>query len=123
LFYRDYVEKVYLDAPVLDMKTWPPKGSVERGQVFDEYGLNADTYETFKGNPIDNLDEFFALNIPLLIVAGGADEVVPFDKNAGKLLSYAKEKGIAVQSVIKPDCKHHPHSLDDVAPIVNFVKQ
>ena len=36
LFYPEYVEKVYLDAPVLDMKTWPPKGSVERGQVFDE---------------------------------------------------------------------------------------
>ena len=122
LFYPEYVKKVYLDAPVLDMKTWPPKDSVEQGQLFDEYGLNAETLATFQGNPIDNLKEFFALGIPLLIVAGGADEVVPFDKNAGKLLAYCKENGIAVPAIVKPDCKHHPHSLEDVAPIVEFVK-
>lgn len=122
LFYPEYVKKMYLDAPVLDMKTWPPKDSVEQGQLFDEYGLNAETLATFQGNPIDNLKEFFALGIPLLIVAGGADEVVPFDKNAGKLLAYCKENGIAVPAIVKPDCKHHPHSLEDVAPIVEFVK-
>ena len=123
LFYPEYVEKVYLDAPVLDMKTWPPKDSVEQGQLFEEYGLNTQTLATFQGNPIDNLDEFFSLHIPLLVVAGGADEVVPFDKNAGKLLAYAKARGIDVVSVVKPDCKHHPHSLEDVAPIVEFVKK
>ncbi|MBQ4053655.1 MAG: alpha/beta fold hydrolase, partial [Clostridia bacterium] len=79
LFYPEYVEKVYLDAPVLDMKSWPPKGSVEQGQAFEEYGLNADTLLTFKGNPIDNLGEFFSLGLPLLLIAGGADEVVAFE--------------------------------------------
>lgn len=123
LFYPEYVDKIYLDAPVLDMRTWPPKGSVERGQVYDEYGLNADTYETFKGNPIDNLAEFFSLNIPLYIVAGCADEVVPYDKNSGKLLAYCKENGIDVPHILKPDGLHHPHSLDDVSPIKTFVKE
>ncbi len=122
LFYPEYVEKVYLDAPVLDMKTWPLKDSVEQGQVFVEYGLNAETLETFQGNPIDNLKEFFTLGIPLLVVAGGADEVVPFDKNAGKLLAYCKENGITVPAIVKPNCKHHPHSLEDVTPILEFVK-
>ena len=122
LFYPRFVEKIYLDAPVLDMKSWPPEGSVERSQVYEEYGLNAETYQMFKGNPIDNLDEFFALGIPLYIVAGGADEVVAFEENSGKLLAYCAQKGINVPYIIKPEGLHHPHSLDDVTPILAFVK-
>ncbi len=121
LFYPEYVEKVYLDAPVLDMKSWPPKGSVEQGQAFEEYGLNADTLLTFKGNPIDNLDEFFSLGLPLLLIAGGADEVVAFEENAGKLIAYCKENNIEITSIVKPEGLHHPHSLDDVTPIVEFI--
>jgi hypothetical protein len=86
LFYPEYVAKVYLDAPVLDMKTWPPEGSVERGQVYDEYCLNKDTFEKFTGNPVDNLEEFFALGIPLMVIAGVVDSVVPYKENAEKLL-------------------------------------
>ncbi len=123
LFYPEYVEKVYLDAPVLDMKTWPYAGSVEQAQMFEEYGLNADTLRTFKGNPIDNLDEFFSLNLPLLLVAGGSDEVVPFEKNSGKLIEYCKAKGIEITSIVKPEGLHHPHSLDNVTPIVEFIKK
>ncbi|MBQ8725707.1 MAG: prolyl oligopeptidase family serine peptidase [Clostridia bacterium] len=119
--YPAFVDKVYLDAPVLDLKTWPPKGSLEQNQMFEEYGLNADSLATFKGNPIDKLDEFFALNIPLLIIAGGKDEVVPFDKNAGRLIDYCREKDIRITAIIKADGLHHPHSLDDVQPILDFV--
>ena len=91
LFYPEYVNKVYLDAPVLDMKTWPPKGSIEQTQVYKEYSLNEQTLQTFDGNPIDNLEEFFALNIPLMVVAGVVDSVVPYSENSGKLLEYCKE--------------------------------
>ena len=122
LFYPECVEKVYLDAPVLDMKSWPPAGSVEQGQAFEEYGLNADTLLTFKGNPIDNLDEFFSLGLPLLLIAGGKDEVVAFEENSGKLIEYCKANGIEIKSIVKPDGLHHPHSLDDVAPIMEFIK-
>lgn len=122
LFYPEYVEKVYLDAPVLDMKTWPPEGSVERGQVYDEYCLNKETFQTFTGNPVDNLAEFFALNIPLMVVAGAVDSVVPYKDNAEKMLAYAKAKGVKVAQIIKPTCDHHPHSLDDVTPIIQFIE-
>lgn len=122
LFYPEYVDKVYLDAPVLDMKTWPWANSSEQKEMFREYALCDATLPFFKGNPIDNLAEFFSHDLPLLVVAGGADEVVPFERNSGKLLSFAKLNGISVKCIIKPDCKHHPHSLDDVAPIIEFVE-
>lgn len=123
LFYPEYVEKVYLDAPVLDLKSWPPKGSVEQSQMFEEYALSEQTLPNFKGNPVDNLAEFFALNVPLMIVAGDADEVVPLQENAGVLLDYAKKNGITVKAIIKPECGHHPHSLEDVSPILEFIEK
>lgn len=123
LFYPEYVEKIYLDAPVLDMRTWPPKGTLQREQVYEQYGLNDQTIETFRGHPIENLEEFFAKRIPLLVVAGGEDETVPYHKNAGKLLDFCKENEIFVRSYLKPKGKHHPHSLSDVTPIVEFIME
>jgi fermentation-respiration switch protein FrsA (DUF1100 family) len=90
--------------------------------MLDEYSLNAQTLATFGANPIDNLAEFFSHGIPLLLVAGGADEVVPFPQNAGALLAYCAENGIKIRSIVKPDCLHHPHALDDVSPILAFVE-
>ncbi|MBQ9728859.1 MAG: alpha/beta fold hydrolase [Clostridia bacterium] len=123
LFYPEYVSKVYLDAPVLDMKSWPPADSTERQEVYAEYGLNPETIQTFKGNPIDNLEEFFSLNIPLLVVAGGSDEVVAYEENSGKLIDYCNQNGIKIEATVKPECLHHPHSLEDVSSIVAFVNK
>lgn len=122
LTYPEYVEKIYLDAPVLDMRSWPPKGSRELEQVYQEYDLTEETLERFKGHPIENMEEFFALNIPLLLVAGAADDEVPFPENAGKMIAFCNEKGIRISSVVKPECNHHPASLSDVTPIIDFVE-
>ena len=118
----ELVDKVYLDAPVLDMKTWPWADSIEQKQMFEEYGLNKESLVAFKGNPIDKLKEFFACNIPLLIIAGGKDEVVPFDKNAGLLIDYCQKNNIQITKIVKPECLHHPHCLEDVQPICDFIK-
>ena len=122
LFYPENVEKVYLDAPVLDMKTWPWQGSVEQAEMFNEYALNITTLPYFKGNPADNLKEYFSLKIPTLLVAGGKDEVVPFEFNAKKMINYCNRNGIALEYYVKPDCGHHPHSLENVSPIIIFVE-
>ena len=121
LFYPEYVKKIYLDAPVLDLNSWPPEGSVERDQVYKEYSLTSETIKSFKGNPVNNLKEFFDNRIPLLLVAGGADEVVDFSENSEKMIKYAAENDIPIASIVKPDCKHHPHSLENVGPIVDFI--
>ena len=121
LFYPETVEKVYLDAPVLDLKTWPPKDSEEQKQMFEGYSLNPETLMSFHDNPIDNLKEFFDLRIPLLLVAGDSDQVVDFEKNSNTLINYCLDNKIKLKYYVKTGCKHHPHSLDDVSPIVNFV--
>ncbi len=122
LYYPEYVSKIYFDAPVLDLKTWPHYGSEEYNQFLKEYHLDEETHRTFQNSPIDNLKEFFDRNIPIFVVAGGSDEVVPFEKNSGALLKFARSHKIEVENIIKPTCGHHPHSLENVEPIVSFVE-
>lgn len=122
LFYPEYVDKIYLDAPVLDMRSWPPEGSRERGEVYREYGLTPESIKDFNGHPVENFEEFFAHGLPLMLVAGDADELVPLAENGGKMIEYCDSRGIKIETVIKPGCAHHPHSLEDVGPIIRFVE-
>lgn len=126
LFYPETVAKIYLDAPVLDLTTWPPKDGDEEArdcyaQMLRCYSLDDDTLADFNDSPVHNLKEFFDLKLPLLLVAGGSDEVVDYNKNSARLIAYCKEHDIPLEYYVKPECKHHPHSLDDVTPIVKFV--
>lgn len=121
LFYPEYVNRLYLDAPVLDMRDWPPSETEERLQVYREYNLTPETLRVFRGHPIENIDEFFSQHISLLIVAGDSDEVVSFEKNTGRLLEVCQQKGYPVSVIIKENCGHHPHSLNDVTPIIDFI--
>lgn len=123
LFYPECVDKIYLDAPVLDMRSWPPLGSENRDQVYAEFNLTPETIESFKGHPVYNFAEFFSHGIPLLLVAGDADEIVPLEENAGKMIDYCQKNNVDITYCVKPGCKHHPHSLEDVTPIVDFVEK
>ncbi|MBQ8381150.1 MAG: prolyl oligopeptidase family serine peptidase, partial [Clostridia bacterium] len=124
LAHPECVDKMYLDAPVLDLKTWPTKANnpTEFSGMLLSYGLSEEEFASFNGSPIDKLEEFFALNIPLLIVAGDSDVTVPFEDNAGRLIEYAKANGHTVKYIVKPGADHHPHSLDDVTEILEFCK-
>ena len=121
LFYPEAVRSVYLDAPVLDLKSWPPVHTPEYGQMLEEYCLDPETLCRFKGNPIDHLEEFFSWGIPLLVIAGAADEEVPFAQNAGRLINFCLRRKIPLDYYIKPQCGHHPHSLENVTPILDFI--
>lgn len=123
LFYPDFVEKVYLDAPVLDLSSLIGPGVSLLPQIYDEFTLTEQTIKSYAGHPVKNFKEFFDAKIPLLLIAGGADEVVPFELNAKKMMDFCKENGIEITSIVKPDCLHHPHSLDDVTPIIDFVEK
>lgn len=123
LFYPEYVDKVYLDAPVLDLASWPWEDSPEQAGMLEEYCLTKDTLKKFRGSPVYNFKEFFSNELPLLVVAGGSDEVVKFEDNAGKLIDYAKKNGENIKYIVKPECGHHPHSLDDVTPILDFIEK
>ena len=127
LSYPETVDKVYLDAPVLDLTTWPLKfeEGTDMRKCYDEmlicYNLTDQTVLTFKDMPINNLAEFFEHKIPLLLVAGDSDQVVSYERNSLKVIDFCKENSIPLEYYVKPGCLHHPHSLEDVTPIIDFV--
>jgi lysophospholipase L1-like esterase/pimeloyl-ACP methyl ester carboxylesterase len=126
----DRVACLYLDAPVCDIKSWPGgrgrgKGSPadwERLKVF--YGFTNDQEAIdYRHNPIDNLKPLAAAKIPILSVCGDADTAVPYPENTALLKERYEALGGPIQVIIKPGGEHHPHSLTDPQPIVDFVLQ
>ncbi len=120
--YPEYVDKVYLDAPVLNLCSWPHDGSPEQAQFLCEYHLDMNTLKTFCGSPKDRLGEYFSQHIPTLLIAGEKDTTVPYPENGKIMAEYAEAHKYPLTVITKPDCDHHPHSLTDVTPIVDFVK-
>ena len=123
VYYPEYVSKIYLDAPVLNLRSWPWHKGHFHDQFCKEYNLNEETFETFRGSPLDMKEEFAANNIPLLIIAGDKDLSVPFEDNGALLEKYYKSIGKSFELIIKKNAGHHPHSLEDVTPIVEFIEK
>ena len=66
-------------------------------------------------------DAIAKAGIPILAVVGSADKTVPVSENIDIVEKRYQELGGTIEVIRKPHCGHHPHSLPDPAPIVNFV--
>lgn len=119
---------IYLDAPVCDFKGWPGNKGKGPGSQADwellkgVYGFkNDDEALNYKFNPVDNLAPIAHFKIPILSVCGAADEVVPMDEHSLLLQSRYQQLGGKMEIISKPGVGHHPHSLKDPRPIVDFI--
>lgn len=129
LAHPDQVACLYIDAPVLDIRSWPGgkfSGLGEEAcwiECMGHYGLTEETAMDFTGNPIDHTKEIAEAGIPVMLVAGGADELVPYCENGMLLEQRLKADGGKIKTIIKPECGHHPHSLEDPTEIVEFIEK
>ena len=121
------VAAIYVDAPVCDFKSWPGgkgKGNGSPGDwqgVLKAYGLTDEQALAYKLNPVDNLAPLAKAKIPILSVCGEADKTVPIDENTRVVEKRYQQLGGEIVVIAKPNCDHHPHSLKDPQPIVDFV--
>ncbi|MBP6506084.1 MAG: alpha/beta hydrolase [Opitutaceae bacterium] len=125
-FAADYPERVavlYLDAPGLDIRIWPGPRHPLWAECLACYGLTPEQVATAKVSPLDRIEPVVRAGIPIFGVSGDADEAVDVQKNLGLLEQRYRAAGGLIEVVIKPGGKHHPHSLEDPAPIVNFILQ
>ena len=87
----------------------------------DAYGLTEAQAQTFQGNPVDKAATLAKNNVPLLVVSGDSDEVVPYEENAAVLVeAYRNKKGGEVKTILKKG-EGHVHGLNNAAPIIRFV--
>jgi len=123
----DRVASIYNDAPVCDFKSWPggkgsgPGSKGDWQRCLDAYGLSEEQALAYRLNPVDNLQPLAAAKVPLLHVCGNADEVVPYAENTQLLAQRYRDLGGTIEVIEKDGVKHHPHSLKDPAPIVEFI--
>jgi pimeloyl-ACP methyl ester carboxylesterase len=118
------VHCIYADAPVCDFKSWPGgKEGAEKQwrQCLDAYGLTEEAARSFKGNPVDNLEPLAKAGVPILVVVGDADDVVPVAENTARVEQRYHELDGDITVIHKPGIGHHPHSLEDPKPIVDFI--
>lgn len=122
---------VYLDNGVCDFKSWPG-GKVKKlgaglgsggewQNVLRAFGFKDDQEAiAYKGNPIDRLEPLAKEKIPILLVYGDSDRVVPHKENSEIVYDRYKALGGPIDRVIKTGGDHHPHGLPDPRPVVEF---
>jgi lysophospholipase L1-like esterase/pimeloyl-ACP methyl ester carboxylesterase len=121
------VAAVYADAPVLDIKSWPGgfgkgPGSKSDWEMFkNDYNLSEDQAINFKNSPLDNAELIAKGGYPILHVVGDADEVVPVDENTQPFETRILNAGGNITVIHKQKIGHHPHSLANPTPIVDFI--
>ncbi|MFR1435386.1 MAG: alpha/beta fold hydrolase [Acutalibacteraceae bacterium] len=119
---------LYLDAPVLDIRSWPGGKGAGIGDpaCWEEckrwYCLDEHSAWFFRDNPLDRIDELVRTGIPVLLVAGEADDVVPYAENGAVMAARMAAAGGRIHVILKPGVGHHPHSLEDPAPITAFME-
>lgn len=119
----DKVMAIYGDAPVCDFKTWPREKSPDDWrQLIADYGFpNEAAAIAYPYNPVDKLEPLAKAHIPIIHVVGDADTVVSMPDNTGLVEKRYKALGGTIQVIHKPGGDHHPHSLDDPKPLVDFI--
>lgn len=125
----EMVSVLYIDAPVINLLSCGGGlGKAQltaemRQEMLDALGLTMSEMIAYRKHPLDRLPALIENRIPVVMVYGDSDTVVPYEENGAYLEKAYKEAGIPLLVIGKPGCDHHPHGLEDPAPIVEFVEK
>ena len=122
--YPDEIGGLYIDAPVLDFHDWPCRPDLRENPWWRDcmkwYGLTEETLDDYSAVPLSKAAA--VAHLPIIIVAGLADTVVRWEKNGAIFVKKLEELGATHKVITKPDCDHHPHSVDDPTPVIEFIE-
>ena len=123
--YPECVSCMYLDAPVVNLLSCPYALGEATTNFIEEFekstGLTLKDLINYRNHPQDHIDNLIKYKIPIILVCGDSDMTVPYNEN-GKLIDDAyKNCNVDIVTIIKENADHHPHSLIDNTPIINFI--
>lgn len=121
---------VYVDNPLLNINAWAeemlqlPEG--KKNDMFEafkkDYNLTTpEEVRSFNGGPVTLIKQIVKGHYPILILCADEDEAVPPAENTNLFEKKVKELNGNIPVIHKPGFKHHPHSLPDPTPIVDFI--
>lgn len=125
----ELVSVMFLDAPVTNLLSMAGLGACRskdvalfREEMFATYNFTDSTLVSFRKSPIDNMAPLTQHNIPIIMLWGDADDVVLYEENGKIVEDYYREHGGQIEVIRIPRREHHPHSLKDPTPIIEFVE-
>lgn len=125
--YPDYVAGLYLDAPVLNLLSCPAGVGVAGDDMYEEFvrdtGLTKSDLINYRNHPMDHMEQLVNHQIPIFLVAGDSDDIVPYVENGKILYDYYVSNGGFINRIIKKNCGHHPHGLEEQEEIIAFVEK
>ena len=125
--YPHRVSLLYLDAPVMNLLSCPANVGRAEGRMLDEFisatGITLSKLLSYREHPIDKMPVLLKKNIPIVLVYGDSDTVVPYYENGMLLEKYYRSKGGNILVIGKAGCGHHPHGLEDNSPIIEFIEK
>jgi lysophospholipase L1-like esterase/dienelactone hydrolase len=126
----DKVAAVYVDNPLLDMKSLyygpdgkeKPENEMTKG-VAENWGVGRSEIKQFSESPIDKIDAIVSGAYPILILCAELDEAVANSQNVFPFEKKIREKGGDITVIEKKGFKHHPHSFPNPTYIVDFIEK
>ena len=93
--------------------------------MFEEFyshtGMELTALLGYRNHPLDYLPTLVKHNIPIILVSGDSDSIVPYDENGKYINDIYIENNCTIKTIIKKGGDHHPHSLLDNSPIIDFI--
>ena len=125
--YPECVSALYIDAPVMNLLSCPAGVGKAKDILWPEFtevtGMTLSELICYREHPMDKIHILHENNIPVVMVYGDSDEIVPYEENGSILEKYYRENGGIIETYGKKGCGHHPHGLEDNTPIIRFVEK
>lgn len=125
--YPERTAALYLDAPVLNLLSCPCGVGHATNEMYLEFcrdtGLDVSALINYRHHPIDCVPTLIEHRIPVFLVCGDSDNIVPYAENGRQLAALYEQSGVGFEQVLKPGCGHHPHGLGDNAPLITFAER
>jgi len=92
--------------PVQNLRSWPIKSSL--GTTLRDFGMDKKTFieRIDAHNPINHLGEMAKAQVPIFIVHGDSDKVVPLEENSGVVQERYQKLGGKVDVEVVPGARH-----------------
>lgn len=106
------VRRAYLDAPLLSFQGFKAAANAKGiGPWFASRPADGE-WRKDPRMPVNMADAVAKAGIPVLLLYGGKDEVVPPDENCRPFAAAFKAAGGRMEVHCRPDYGHHPHGVD-----------
>ena len=111
------------------MRWLPCPGDIGVGNsgLYEEFvgktGMTMSQLICYREHPIDKLSVLVENKIPVVIVYGKEDDVVPYSENGAVLEKCYIQNNLKIKAIGKDGCGHHPHGLEDPNIIADCIEE